>query len=247
MFDWKSASDDPNNARALTSWTAFYDGISELVDLAEIGKSRDEFVLSLLDRRGRVLDIGFAEHTAGYVGREAWFHKQIRDLGATGEVWGMDINEALVEQIRARFGWDHLVAWDATTTPVREGYFDTIHAGDVIEHVSDVGGFLAFCHGSLKAGGRLVISTPNPHSWRFVKWALRTGTSPTNCEHTCWITPPNLNELCRRSGLEFLRSFYLINRPKRRLARLVGTRRLRGMRDFVFAEYLFLVGKPPTS
>ena len=40
--------------------------------------------------------------------------------------------------------------------------FDTIVAGDLIEHLGNVEGFLKSVMGCLAPGGKLVIQTPNP-------------------------------------------------------------------------------------
>ena len=47
-------------------------------------------------------------------------------------------------------------------TSIKEGY-DTILAGEIIEHLDSPQDFLAGCYEILNPGGILVISTPNPY------------------------------------------------------------------------------------
>jgi 2-polyprenyl-3-methyl-5-hydroxy-6-metoxy-1,4-benzoquinol methylase len=56
------------------------------------------------------------------------------------------------------------------------GVFDVVSAFDLIEHVPDPGGFLKRCHGLLRPGGTVVISTPDTgHVLRFLmrsRWPM---------------------------------------------------------------------------
>jgi len=45
--------------------------------------------------------------------------------------------------------------------PFRDGFFDAIFAGEIIEHLYDTDAFLQECSRVLKPGGTIVISTPN--------------------------------------------------------------------------------------
>jgi SAM-dependent methyltransferase len=48
--------------------------------------------------------------------------------------------------------------------PFAAGEFDAITAGEILEHLEDPIGFLRRCHDTLKPGGILALSTPNPNS-----------------------------------------------------------------------------------
>jgi len=246
MFNWTALSLDPNHGPSLLAWDDYYASISKLVYLPQLarGKTQHDFIIDLLNVNGRILDIGIAEHTLEYVSKDSWFHRKLRALEPANEVWGLDINGKLVDHVRDHYGWDRLITHDATTAPFKTGYFDIVHAGDVIEHVDNVGGFLSFCRDSLKPGGALVITTPNPHAFEFVKRARRHGTVPANLEHTCWITPPSMNELCRRHGLVFEASYYLCGKQKTRRARLFGEKLFFKYRDLIWYEFLWVLRKP---
>jgi 2-polyprenyl-3-methyl-5-hydroxy-6-metoxy-1,4-benzoquinol methylase len=159
-------------------------------------------------------------------------------------VWGLDINASLIEHIKEKYGWENLVAHDATAQPLARDYFDVIHAGDVIEHVSNIGGFMEFCRDSLKPGGRLIVSTPNPHAFEFVKRARYYGMVPANAEHVCWITAPSMNELCRRYGMEFEKSYFLCGKKKVRQLKIFGKSLLFKYRDLIWYDSLWVIKKP---
>jgi SAM-dependent methyltransferase len=48
--------------------------------------------------------------------------------------------------------------------PFKEGEFDAIIAGELLEHLPDPLGFLKACSATIKPGGKIVLSTPNPNS-----------------------------------------------------------------------------------
>ncbi len=77
--------------------------------------------------------------------------------------------------------------------------FDTIVAGEVIEHLSNPGKFLESCKKHLKPNGRLIITTPYPFALMNIVYAiLKFPKTCSNPEHTQWFCLSNLRELARR-------------------------------------------------
>ena len=114
----------------------------------------------------RVLDVGACGVRKEYVGNpHLWVHAAIAEV-ASGAV-GIDISGEMVEYIRRR-GYDVRVG-DAEDFDLNET-FDVVHAGSLIEHLSNPGRFLDCAREHLDNGGRLVLTTPNgqhPRSWLF--------------------------------------------------------------------------------
>lgn len=244
MLDWTKISKDPNSSEISKAWKSFYDSISELVSLPELKLGHQDFVVDLIHSKGdKILDIGIAEHTEDYIDKDSWFHRKLREAKPGKEIWGVDINGELIEHIKKKYGWDNLYAHDATTEPLKKEYFDVIHAGDVIEHVSNIGGFIDFCKASLKPGGSLVISTPNPHALEFIKRVRLHGLIPANAEHTCWISAPSMNELCRRYGMTFEKSYFLCGKKKVKQSRIFGKSMLFKYRDLIWYDSLWVLKK----
>ncbi len=77
--------------------------------------------------------------------------------------------------------------------------FDTIVAGELIEHLSNPGLFLNQAKKHLKENGILIITTPYPFSLiNFIYALLKFPNTCSNPEHTCWFCPKTLQELARR-------------------------------------------------
>ena len=81
--------------------------------------------------------------------------------------------------------------------------FNTIVAGELIEHVNNPGRFFSRVRQHLAPDGRLVISTPYVFSLMYALYA--THHFPKTCQngqHTCWFCPATISELARREAFE---------------------------------------------
>jgi len=131
-------------------------------------------------------------------------HKRIAQINPN--VLGVDIDldgaKVLNEQ-----GF-HVIVADVETMDLQR-QFDTIVAGEIIEHLENPGIFLRNMHRHLKPGGVLIISTPNPFyagsAWKI--W--RYGRPAVHEEHTGWQDPATLAQLLRRTGYVPLDGFWV--------------------------------------
>ena len=144
-----------------------------------------------------VLDIGCVAHDPeAYRGR-FWVHKAVATVAKS--ILGIDLHEEGLRVLRAR-GFNVMAA-DAECFDLART-FDVIVAGDLIEHLGNLNGFLQSCKNHLRPGGRLLISTPNPWYWRNIaKAALYTEVN-NNPEHVCWICPRTLRQLVARHDMD---------------------------------------------
>jgi 2-polyprenyl-3-methyl-5-hydroxy-6-metoxy-1,4-benzoquinol methylase len=152
--------------------------------------------------KGRVLDVGCPGH---FVEPESphWQHGQL--VRHFPEVMGIDLSSENVEKLRS-YGYSSVSVANAETFS-RGALFDTIVAGDVIEHLTNPGFFLLQARNHLGRGGRLVLSTPSPFS--VLCFLYGHFTYPKTCqnrEHTYWFCIATITEL--RNRLEFLLSHY---------------------------------------
>lgn len=76
--------------------------------------------------------------------------------------------------------------------------FDVIVAGEVIEHLPNPGLFLSSASEHLNERGRILLSTPNPNYIGYQYLAFRNRW--TSDEHTCWISPYQLETLVDRTA-----------------------------------------------
>lgn len=138
--------------------------------------------------RGRVLDIGFAHFPNPYF--------------AAAHLTGVDLLEA-----PDATGYDETIVGDATDLdgPLGERTFDSVVAGELIEHLEDPYAFLRGVRRRLAPGGRLVITTPNPVSFPvlFVEW-MRSRSYFYAEDHT-FIAPPRwIDRMLENSGFRVL-------------------------------------------
>jgi 2-polyprenyl-3-methyl-5-hydroxy-6-metoxy-1,4-benzoquinol methylase len=95
----------------------------------------------------------------------------------------------------------HVIVADVETMDLQK-QFDTIVAGELIEHLENPGKWLRNMHRHLKPGGVIIVSTPNPFysgsAWKI--W--RYGKPAVHEEHMGWQDPTTLGQLFKRTGFE---------------------------------------------
>jgi len=145
-----------------------------------------------------VLDVGCTGHAESPTA-PSWLHGKLRKQ--FGNVTGIDTSTKNVEELqRLGFADIHVQSAEAICFDKR---FNTIVAGELIEHLSNPGNFLESARNHLARNGRLVITTPYPFSLAYSLYALKN--FPVTCfnkQHTCWFCPSTLQELASRFGLK---------------------------------------------
>lgn len=124
---------------------------------------------------------------------------------------GIDIDEEGVKILQEQ-GY-HAKAADVITMDLGE-QFDTIIAGEIIEHLVNPGQFLCNLRKHLAPNGTLVITTPNPFYCRQVWKIWRYKKPMVHEEHTCWFDPITLSHLCFLSGLESYETYWIRSHKK---------------------------------
>lgn len=171
-------------------------------DRGDFGGSPDlnDHKLAYVIERSRgkdVLDIGCVQHNPVNYQSRYWLHGAIKQHAR--RVVGLDIYDEGIAYLRER-GFDVRAA-DAQNFDLGER-FDVIVAGDVIEHLTNVDGFLSSCLRHLRDDGCIVISTPNPWYWRHVVKAALFARVGVNAEHSQWFCPVTLSQLASRFCLD---------------------------------------------
>lgn len=175
-----------------------------------MGRVRDRFgVIGPLVTGRRVLDLGCVNHDVREeVARPDWLHRFIADRARS--VTGVD---SLVEAVIALKlkGYD-VVSADVETMNL-ERRFEVVVAGELIEHLSNVGQFLDRVQAHLTRNGVFIVTTPNAFSLRHMARSILFGVVPTNAEHTALYCPKTLRNILNRHGFRVLQQMYYYDDP----------------------------------
>lgn len=148
----------------------------------------------------KILNIGCSGHV---VRKDSvyWLHDEI--YNKFSYVVGLDISEKNIIEMR-KLGYKNLYVANAETFELGEK-FDTIIAGELIEHLSNPGKFLENVKRHLNPSGRLIITTPTPFALFNIifSWTKYPNTCQ-NLQHTMWFCTQTLRSLFLRSGFKEL-------------------------------------------
>lgn len=168
----------------------------------------------------RVLDVGPAElvGTINAEKRAQWLHGRIAEVAES--VVGLEAAADQVEALR-ELGCD-IRQGDAESFDLDQR-FDVVFAGELIEHLSNPGRFLACARRHLAVDGRLLLTTPNRFSILAFYRLLRFGEVPRYrkplARHVAYFDSDALTSLLERCGFVDVRIGYVrwVGRPSRRL------------------------------
>jgi len=166
-------------------------------------------------RGARVLHLGCVDHPFLHDRLAAGdlLHAAIHRVAA--ELWGIDLDRAGLDTLRAA-GFANLYEADIEQleSAAITGRFDVIVAGEIVEHLTRPGAFLAQVPRLLAPGGRLLVTVPSAQSIRLAANALR-GVEVVHPDHKAYFSPHTLTELLESSELTVvdLRPYW--TRPRR--------------------------------
>ena len=144
----------------------------------------------------KVLDVGCTGHEVE-IGSPYWLHGRLHQQFPN--TVGIDTSCRNVLALQEK-GFSNVHVQNAERFSLPEK-FDTIVAGELIEHLSNPGMFLGRAREHLANGGRVVLTTPYPFSLLYTLYALfKFPKTCQNPEHTCWFCPRTLRTLAERYG-----------------------------------------------
>lgn len=176
--------------------------------------ARHELMLKLI-QGPRILDVGCTGH---FVEPTRGVHARIRQAFPDAEVWGFDLSPENVKEMQ-EFGFENVDVGDAQDFSYDQK-FDTIVAGELIEHLESPGRFLSCARAHLAPGGRVIVTTPYPFALlHFLYAARKFPKTVPNPEHSVWLCPSTMGEQASRAGLrvshmELFRQGYIEGGPR---------------------------------
>lgn len=146
-----------------------------------------------------VLDIGCVQHNPENYKSKFWLHGAIKSVAKS--LVGIDLYKEGVDYL-ADQGFN-VIYGDAQSFKLDQK-FDVIVAGDLVEHLANMEGFINCCAEHLEEGGCVLVSTPNPWCVRRLVKVLfsKKGEIHINEEHTCWFCPRTIRQVFSRYGLK---------------------------------------------
>lgn len=134
----------------------------------------------------RILDAGCGE---GY-GAD-WF------AGLGADVVALDYDEAAIAHVEAAYPRVTAVRGNLNALPLPDASTDAVVSLQVIEHIWNLGEFLAECRRVLRPGGVIVVSTPNRPVF---SPGLRRGEKPVNPFHVEEFDAEQVEAMLRHTG-----------------------------------------------
>ena len=157
-----------------------------------------------------VLDIGCCDwcdqligENMGYVRPEWWLHDNIKKHAKN--VLGVDLSEEGIKILKGE-GYNVDVA-NAENLDLNQK-FDVIIAGELIEHLSNLHGFLNSVKKHLNDDGLFVFTTPNVFYLRQILFLLLRKYPSVNPEHVCWFDEITIRQLLDRFGFSIVKLSY---------------------------------------
>lgn len=199
---------------------------------------RTDLVSLAPDIRGRVLEIGCAE------GLTLEYLKTRFDC----EVVGLDYCESALAEARSKGLEVHVCDLNSEQLPFKEGEFDYIIIGDVLEHLYDPWSVLRDVAKTMKDDGTILISIPNVKHYTLLK-DLILRDRWEYCEaglldvtHIRFFTFDGIMKLLSRSGLTL--SGVKHNIVRSRFMRFLNLLCFNKLHSFLIFHYLVAARKP---
>ncbi|MBI5405870.1 class I SAM-dependent methyltransferase [Candidatus Kaiserbacteria bacterium] len=204
--------------------------------------NKKELITALVLPGDTVLDIGFWGQGVG-VDSPEWVHALLR--ARAREVWGIDTS---YDETKLPGGPAHYLRASAESFSLNKR-FDVIFAGDLIEHLSNPGLFLAHAKQHLAPGGRLILSTPNAFNLFNIAEKFSKGEPTVNADHTCYFNEKTLRQSLRKNGwrverIDFVYSLGVLHRESWKKKILNGMYWLLSLFTPRFIETLAVVAVP---
>ena len=157
----------------------------------------------------RVLDLGVIDHDVGYEMKKNWLHGDIKKVSKN--LTGIDIDSTSVDVLKKK-GYN-VFAMNAERFNLKKK-FDVVVAGDLIEHLDNVGNFLESVRNHLSGDGEFILTTPNSLSFaNWVELIIFGKIKYINGEHTHWYDENTLRRAIENKGFVIKEISFVLHNP----------------------------------
>lgn len=164
-----------------------------------------------------VLDLGCVDHKAETeTTKRFWLHKFIKSHAKS--VLGVDNEKEEVKKL-VKKGYNIIID-DVETFDLKKKY-ERIVAGELIEHLSNVGLFLHSVKKHMNKDSLFLITTPNTFAMRRMIRNIFFGTNPNNVHHTYYFDYRTLKENFDRADFEIVEWYYFYDSTKPLIKHLI--------------------------
>lgn len=170
----------------------------------KIGRHRVvDRVPDLLDycQNKRVLHLGCSDHPYTRERGEELLHKKLAKITAPENLWGLDASREGVDRLK-EMGFKKVIYGNAESMNkvAFDTEFDVILAGEIIEHVDNVGLFLDSIRSLMGVDTCLVITTPNAFSIKGFFHSLM-GREKVHSDHNYYFSYQTVIQLLKKHNL----------------------------------------------
>ncbi len=152
----------------------------------------------------RVLDCGCVGSAESGVHTPKFLHKKL--VESSKSVLGIDIAEEGLKKLKEQ-GYN-VMQGNIENICINQT-FDVAVAGDIIEHVSNMGLFLDNVKRHMNADGVLIVHTPNPFGiTRFYHMLIKKYVE-VNPDHVCYYDLMTIKQALKRHGYEVVEEHYV--------------------------------------
>lgn len=183
---------------------------------------KTRWIIGKIDGK-RVLHTGAADSpiTAAKAASGRLLHRSLQ--GCCRELVGIDVDADSVALLREQYGIRDIVVGDieALDRSFPLGSFDVVLAGDIIEHISNLGAFMTSVRKVLVPDGSLLITTPNAFSIKRFLGVILLRQERNHPDHLYYFSLMNLQQAAWRFGFEIVdTATFMYENPARRENRI---------------------------
>jgi len=154
-----------------------------------------------------ILDLGCVAHDMNLIIRQGkrWIHEVLCNNSRL--CIGVDIEKETLETLSKKPFLYNMVYGDVECLDKIEE-FDIVFAGELIEHLSNLDGFLESVKRNLKEDGKFILTTPNATRINSFTRILFKGKSIESQYHTLTFTAYLINNLLKLKGFKEIKVYY---------------------------------------